>query len=104
MYYVFQMVPGTGRPGTRAGPIATQGVLSAQIKVTDRPVTQQGLSGMKTGGKGASIKIQHLMVHKFYLYIKHFVDHIFPQDPRGKSWISPTTLVCSGEPVIIHTF
>jgi len=28
------------------------GVLSAQIKVTDRPVTQQGLSGMKTGMKG----------------------------------------------------
>lgn len=46
------MVPGTGRPGTRGGPIATPGVLSAQIKVTDRPVTQQGLSGMKTGGKG----------------------------------------------------
>lgn len=50
------MVPGTGRPGTRAAPIATQGVLSAQIKVTDRPVTQQGLSGMKTGGKGTFLK------------------------------------------------
>ena len=46
------MVPGTGRPGTRGGPIATPGVLSAQIKVADRPVTQQGLSGMKTGMKG----------------------------------------------------
>ncbi|GAA6089019.1 intraflagellar transport protein 74 homolog [Tachysurus ichikawai] len=51
------MVPGTGRPGTRAGPIATTGVLSAQIKVTDRPVTQQGLSGMKTGGKGPQRQI-----------------------------------------------
>ncbi|XP_076867458.1 intraflagellar transport protein 74 homolog [Brachyhypopomus gauderio] len=51
------MVPGTGRPGTRGGPVATPGVLSAQIKVTDRPVTQQGLSGMKTGGKGPQRQI-----------------------------------------------
>ncbi|XP_062340812.1 intraflagellar transport protein 74 homolog [Osmerus eperlanus] len=53
------MVPGTGvRPGTRGGPIATPGVLlSAQIKVTDRPVTQQGLSGMKTGMKGPQRQI-----------------------------------------------
>uniref|UniRef100_A0A8D2ZRU3 Intraflagellar transport protein 74-like n=1 Tax=Scophthalmus maximus TaxID=52904 RepID=A0A8D2ZRU3_SCOMX len=44
------MVPGTSGPGLRGGiPLATPGVLSAQIKVTDRPVTQQGLSGMKTG-------------------------------------------------------
>lgn len=50
------MVPGTsGHPGMRGGiPMATPGVLSAQIKVTDRPVTQQGLSGMKTGMKGRS--------------------------------------------------
>lgn len=48
------MVPGTsGHPGTRGGvPITTPGVLSAQIIVADRPVTQQGLSGMKTGMKG----------------------------------------------------
>ncbi|MEE6459061.1 hypothetical protein FKM82_000525 [Ascaphus truei] len=46
------MLPGTGRPGTRGGPLGVGGVLSAQIKVTDRPVTQQGLSGMKTGMKG----------------------------------------------------
>lgn len=48
------MVPGTsGHPGMRGGiPVPTPGVLSAQIKVTDRPVTQQGLSGMKTGMKG----------------------------------------------------
>ncbi|XP_046870948.1 intraflagellar transport protein 74 homolog isoform X2 [Hypomesus transpacificus] len=53
------MVPGTGvRPGTRGGAIATPGVLqSAQIKVTDRPVTQQGLSGMKTGMKGPQRQI-----------------------------------------------
>lgn len=47
------MVPGTSGHLGRAGmPIATPGVLSATIKVTDRPVTQQGLSGMKTGMKG----------------------------------------------------
>uniref|UniRef100_G3N7I2 Intraflagellar transport 74 homolog n=1 Tax=Gasterosteus aculeatus aculeatus TaxID=481459 RepID=G3N7I2_GASAC len=53
------MVPGTsGHPGMRGGiPMATPGVLSAQIKVTDRPVTQQGLSGMKTGVKGPQRQI-----------------------------------------------
>ncbi|XP_030640653.1 intraflagellar transport protein 74 homolog [Chanos chanos] len=51
------MVPGTSRPGTRGGPIATPGVLSAQIKVADRPVTQQGLSGMRTGMKGPQRQI-----------------------------------------------
>ncbi|XP_045918101.1 intraflagellar transport protein 74 homolog [Micropterus dolomieu] len=53
------MVPGTsGHPGMRGGiPIATPGVLSAQIKVTERPVTQQGLSGMKTGMKGPQRQI-----------------------------------------------
>ncbi|XP_070709026.1 intraflagellar transport protein 74 homolog [Pempheris klunzingeri] len=53
------MVPGTsGHPGMRGSiPITTPGVLSAQIKVTDRPVTQQGLSGMKTGMKGPQRQI-----------------------------------------------
>uniref|UniRef100_A0A3Q3VWA7 Intraflagellar transport 74 homolog n=1 Tax=Mola mola TaxID=94237 RepID=A0A3Q3VWA7_MOLML len=50
------MVPGTG--GMRGGiPMATPGLLSAAIKVTDRPVTQQGLSGMKTGMKGPQRQI-----------------------------------------------
>ncbi|XP_055488169.1 intraflagellar transport protein 74 homolog [Leucoraja erinacea] len=44
--------PGTARLGTRGGMVMSGGVLSAQIKVADRPVTQQGLSGMKTGMKG----------------------------------------------------
>lgn len=47
------MPPATARPGSRGGPLGTGGVLSSQIKVADRPVTQQGLSGMKTGMKGA---------------------------------------------------
>lgn len=43
-------VTGTAaRPGSRAG--APQGALSSQIRVADRPVTQQGLAGMKTGSK-----------------------------------------------------
>ncbi|KAB1280551.1 Intraflagellar transport protein 74-like protein [Camelus dromedarius] len=50
------MPPGTARPGSRGGPIGT-GVLSSQIKVADRPVTQQGLSGMKTGMKGPQRQI-----------------------------------------------
>lgn len=56
------MVPGTsGHPGMRGG-IPTPGVLSAPIKVTDRPVTQQGLSGMKTGMKG-KFDISSLLSH-----------------------------------------
>lgn len=51
------MPPGTARPGSRGGPIGTSGVLSSQIKVADRPVTQQGLSGMKTGIKGPQRQI-----------------------------------------------
>ncbi|KAM4850498.1 intraflagellar transport protein 74 homolog [Urocitellus parryii] len=49
--------PGTARPGSRGGPLGTGGVLSSQIKVADRPVTQQGLSGMKTGMKGPQRQI-----------------------------------------------
>ncbi|XP_055007125.1 intraflagellar transport protein 74 homolog [Boleophthalmus pectinirostris] len=53
------MVPGTGGlSGMRGGlPVAVPGLLAAQIKVTDRPVTQQGLSGMKTGMKGPQRQI-----------------------------------------------
>ncbi|KAJ8007479.1 hypothetical protein DPEC_G00117930 [Dallia pectoralis] len=51
------MVPGTGRPVTRGSHLGTPGVLSAQIKVADRPVTQQGLSGMKSGMKGPQRQI-----------------------------------------------
>uniref|UniRef100_A0A8C9WFF4 Intraflagellar transport 74 n=1 Tax=Scleropages formosus TaxID=113540 RepID=A0A8C9WFF4_SCLFO len=61
IYYIVllvpKMVPKTGRPGTRGGPMITSGVLSAQITVTDRPVTQQGLSGMKTGMRGPQRQI-----------------------------------------------
>ncbi|XP_007890761.1 intraflagellar transport protein 74 homolog isoform X1 [Callorhinchus milii] len=51
------MTPGTSRPGTRSGGLMPGGLLSAQIKVADRPVTQQGLSGMKTGMKGPQRQI-----------------------------------------------
>uniref|UniRef100_A0A250Y390 Intraflagellar transport protein 74 n=1 Tax=Castor canadensis TaxID=51338 RepID=A0A250Y390_CASCN len=51
------MPPGTARPCSRGSPLGTGGVLSSQIKVADRPVTQQGLSGMKTGMKGPQRQI-----------------------------------------------
>ncbi|XP_056467134.1 intraflagellar transport protein 74 homolog [Gadus chalcogrammus] len=53
------MVPSTAsRPGTRGSrPVAIPGVLSAHIQVTERPVTQQGLSGMTTGIKGPQRQI-----------------------------------------------
>ncbi|XP_061487261.1 intraflagellar transport protein 74 homolog [Rhineura floridana] len=56
--------PGTSRPGTRGGLIGTGVVLSSQIKVADRPVTQQGLSGMKTGMKGPQ---RQIMDKSYYL-------------------------------------
>lgn len=63
------MVPGTsGYPGMRGG-IPTPGVLAAPIKVTDRPVTQQGLSGMKTGIKGIP-NLSCLEEEKYCLYPK----------------------------------
>uniref|UniRef100_A0A8C0H686 Intraflagellar transport 74 n=1 Tax=Chelonoidis abingdonii TaxID=106734 RepID=A0A8C0H686_CHEAB len=58
------MPPGTSRPGTRGGLLGTGVVLSSQIKVADRPVTQQGLSGMKTGVKGPQ---RQIMDKSYYL-------------------------------------
>ncbi|NWU39773.1 IFT74 protein, partial [Hylia prasina] len=51
------MPPSTARPGSRGGSLTPGGVLSSQIKVTDRPVTQQGLSGIKTAMKGPQRQI-----------------------------------------------
>ncbi|XP_060065256.1 intraflagellar transport protein 74 homolog [Ylistrum balloti] len=47
------MNPGTARPGTRGGSLGGGVALNAQVKVVDRPMTQQGLGGMKTGIKGS---------------------------------------------------
>lgn len=45
------MVPGTARPGSRAGEMG--GALNAQIRVAERPMTKQGLTGMRTSaGRG----------------------------------------------------
>lgn len=52
------MVPGTGRPGTRGGQVPGSSVLQSGIKVADRPMTQQGLGGMKTAGKRPQRQIQ----------------------------------------------
>ncbi|NXH47919.1 IFT74 protein, partial [Dicaeum eximium] len=49
--------PSTARPGSRGGSLTPGGVLSSQIKVADRPVTQQGLSGIKTAMKGPQRQI-----------------------------------------------
>lgn len=52
------MNPGTARPGTRGGQMAGGSALNAQINVVDRPMTQQGLGGMKTGVKGPQRQVQ----------------------------------------------
>ncbi|CAH1243745.1 intraflagellar transport protein 74 homolog isoform X1 [Branchiostoma lanceolatum] len=49
--------PGTARPGTRGG-AAGGSVLGSQVRVVDRPMTQQGLGGMKTGSKGPQRQVQ----------------------------------------------
>ncbi|XP_071478902.1 intraflagellar transport protein 74 homolog [Diadema antillarum] len=54
--------PGTARPGTRGGGPGTSGVLDARINVADRPTTQQGLGGLKTGRKGP----QRVVMDKSY--------------------------------------
>ncbi|KAK2514971.1 intraflagellar transport protein 74 homolog [Columba livia] len=58
------MPPSTSRPVSRGGSSTTVGVLSSQIKVADRPVTQQGLSGMKTAVKGPQ---RQIMDKTYYL-------------------------------------
>ncbi|NXN13329.1 IFT74 protein, partial [Indicator maculatus] len=58
------MPPSTSRPGSRGGSSTAGGVLSSQIKVADRPVTQQGLSGMKTAVKGPQ---RQIMDKTYYL-------------------------------------
>ncbi|NWV78958.1 IFT74 protein, partial [Dasyornis broadbenti] len=58
------MPPGTARPGSRAGSSTPGGVLSSQVKVADRPVTQQGLSGIKTAMKGPQ---RQIMDKTYYL-------------------------------------
>ena len=58
--------------------------LSSQIKVADRPVTQQGLGGMKTGAKGPMRQVQdksyylglfRYTIHTMYMYIVHVVNY-----------------------------
>ncbi|XP_014670352.1 PREDICTED: intraflagellar transport protein 74 homolog [Priapulus caudatus] len=50
--------PGTGRPGTRGSTGAMGTSLNTEIQVMDRPTTQQGLGGIKTGYKGPHRQIQ----------------------------------------------
>ncbi|NXQ40727.1 IFT74 protein, partial [Catharus fuscescens] len=52
------MPPNTARPSSRSGSLTPGGVLPSQIKVADRPVTQQGLSGIKTAMKGPQRQIK----------------------------------------------
>lgn len=49
---------GTARPGTKAGVAPGTGALASQVQVTDRPMTQQGVSGVKTGSMGPQRQVQ----------------------------------------------
>lgn len=69
------MRPGTGmrqppgsRQGTaRTGPVNMSGVgLNTSMNISDRPVTQQGLSGMRTAGNGPTRQIQD---NSYYLSV-----------------------------------
>ena len=46
------------RPGTRGGNAGGGIALSSQVQVTDRPITQQGLGGSKTGNRGPNRQVQ----------------------------------------------
>ncbi|XP_013407954.1 intraflagellar transport protein 74 homolog [Lingula anatina] len=65
------MVPGTGRPGTRGGVQGGGAALAAPINVTDRPMTQQGLGGIKTGGRGPHRQVQDRSYFLGQLRTKH---------------------------------
>lgn len=56
-------VPGTARPGTRGGALGGGASLATQVKVSDRPMTQQGLGGMKTARPQGRV----VMDHSFFL-------------------------------------
>lgn len=43
---------GTARPGTKSGVAPGTGALASSVQVADRPMTQQGLTGVKTGALG----------------------------------------------------
>lgn len=49
-------------------------VLNSQIKVADRPVTQQGLRGIKTGSQGPNRQVQD---RSYYMGLLRYVDEIF---------------------------
>lgn len=50
--------PGTGmRPGTRGGGLGG-GALNSMVQVSDRPVTRQGLGGIKTQSQGPQRQVQ----------------------------------------------
>ncbi|XP_066929512.1 intraflagellar transport protein 74 homolog [Clytia hemisphaerica] len=44
-------LPTTARPGTRGG-MGPGGALNSMVQISDRPVTRQGLGGIKTQGQG----------------------------------------------------
>uniref|UniRef100_A0A6I8P2A6 Intraflagellar transport 74 n=1 Tax=Ornithorhynchus anatinus TaxID=9258 RepID=A0A6I8P2A6_ORNAN len=54
--FATRMTP-PSRPGSRYGILGPTGLLTSHIKVLDRPVTQQGLRGMKTTMKGPQRQI-----------------------------------------------
>ncbi|XP_065890276.1 intraflagellar transport protein 74 homolog [Dysidea avara] len=60
----FRVTGTAGRPGSRAG--APQGALNSQIRVADRPVTQQGLAGMRTASK-AGLEQRTVQDRSYYI-------------------------------------
>lgn len=54
------MRPGTGRLGTgmRPGTASMGGATMVDVQVTDRPVTQQGISGMRPASAGPGRQVQ----------------------------------------------
>ncbi|XP_074642572.1 intraflagellar transport protein 74 homolog [Tubulanus polymorphus] len=61
-----RLTTGMAPPGTRGGPLAAGSMaLGAQLTVEDRPITQQGLTGMKTAGTRG--RMRQVQDKTFYL-------------------------------------
>ncbi|CAH1779959.1 unnamed protein product [Owenia fusiformis] len=53
-----RLTSGMARPGTKGGQQAAGMSLTTNLQVSDRPITQQGLGGLKTGAKGPHRQVQ----------------------------------------------
>ena len=76
---------GTARPGSKYGAPPGTGALSSSVQVANRPMTQQGLSGVKTGGLGPQRQVQDASYYSGVLRtkIKELQDEILKMEKES---------------------